>query len=497
MNTLRAIGKWIFRFCLLVILLSAITWIGIHIKRAYYLRIAQQPPSAFIVENAPVIALTHARVIDGTASPAQDDQTLILDHGTIADVGPSSSVSVPPGARVLDVSGKTVFPGLVMLHEHLFTTSPDSTPSKILVVEQPVSFPLLYLAGGVTTLRTTGSIDAQADLAIKRAIDSGQRPGPDMFLTAPYLEAEPRLFSQMHALASPDDARRAVDEGAAEGMTSFKAYINITPEELKAAIDEAHAKGLKITGHLCSVGFTEAADMGIDGLEHGLAVDTEFVPGKKPGVCPPDRAATKDLEERLDVESPEVQRMIHHLVDRHVAVTSTMAVFEDFTGEPQPTSALEGRELRAMCFKTELIYRLIRKFALTKIPPGHAMAKEMQFERDFVAAGGLLLAGSDPTGDGGTLAGYADQREIELLVKAGFTPVQAIHIATANGAEYLGQSARIGTIAKGKQADLVIVSGDPSKNISDIRNVDLVFRKGIGYSSAKLFDAVNGLVGVE
>jgi len=497
MSTLRTIGKWFFRLCLLVILLGAFTWIGIHVKRAYYLRIAQQPPSAFIVENAPVIALTHVRVIDGTASPAQDAQTLILDNGTIVDLGPSSSVLVPQGARVLDLSGKTVFPGLVMLHEHLFTTSPDSTPSKLLVVEQPVSFPLLYLAGGVTTLRTTGSIDAQADLAIKRVIDSGQRPGPDMFLTGPYLEAEPRLFSQMHALANPDEARRAVDEGAAEGMTSFKAYIHITPEELKAAIDEAHAKGLKITGHLCSVGFTEAADMGIDGLEHGLAVDTEFLPGKQPGVCPPDREATKDLDERLDVESPEVQRMIHHLVDRHVAVTSTMAVFEDFTGEPQPTSALEGRELRAMCFKTELIYRIIRAFVLTKIPPGHAMAKEMQFERDFVAAGGLLLAGSDPTGDGGTLAGYADQREIELLVKAGFTPVQAIHIATANGAEYLGQSARIGTIAKGKQADLVIVSGDPSKNISDIRNVDLVFRKGIGYSSAKLFDAVNGLVGVQ
>ena len=125
------------------------------------------------------------------------------------------------------------------------------------------------------------------------------------------------------------------------------------------------------------------------------------------------------------------------------------------------------------------------------------MPKEMQFERDFAAAGGLLLAGADPTGDGGTLAGYADQREIELLVKAGFTPVEAIHIATQNGAEALGQSDRVGTIAKGKQADLVVVAGDPSTNISDIRNVDLVFRKGIGYSSAKLFGAIKGLVGVQ
>jgi len=119
------------------------------------------------------------------------------------------------------------------------------------------------------------------------------------------------------------------------------------------------------------------------------------------------------------------------------------------------------------------------------------------FQRDFVAAGGLLVAGSDPTGDGGTLAGYADQRELELLVKSGFAPVEAIHIATANGAEFLGQSARIGTIARGKQADLVVVTGDPSTNISDIRNVELVFRKGVGYDSSKLFAAVKGLVGVE
>jgi imidazolonepropionase-like amidohydrolase len=497
MSAVRTIVKWIFRFSLVVILLIAIFWAGIRISRAYHLRAALQPPSAFVVENAPVIVLIHARVVDGTSSPAQNDQTLILRNGTIDDVGPSSSIKVPPSARVIDLSDKTVFPGLVMLHEHLFTISPDSTPKKILVVEQPVSFPLMYLGAGVTTLRTTGSMFPQADLAIKSAIDSGQRPGPDMFLTAPYLESNPLTFSQMHAIAGPDEARRAVDEGAAEGMSSFKAYIHLTPEELKAAIDEAHSKGLKITGHLCSVGFTEAADMGIDGLEHGIGVDTEFFPGKQPGICPPDRAAGKDIDERLDVESPEVQRMIHHLVERHVAITSTMAVFADVTDDAQPMSALEGREMRALCFKSALIYRILRAFVLPKMVMHHLMPKEMQFERDFVAAGGLLLAGSDPTGDGGTLAGYADQREIELLVKAGFTPVEAIHIATANGAEYLGQSARIGTIAKGKQADLVVVAGDPSKNISDIRNVDLVFRKGVGYSSARLFAAVSGLLGVQ
>lgn len=497
MSALRTIGKWFHRFCLLVIFLVALTWIGVHGSRAYYLRQAQQPPSAFIVESAPVIAFTHARVIDGTAARAQDEQTLIVANGTIAEFGPSASITVPAGARVIDLSGKTIFPGLVMLHEHLFTTSPDNTPSKRLLVEQPVSFPLLYLASGVTTMRTTGSIDLPADIAIKRAIDSGRQPGPDIVLTAPYLEGPPLLFSQMHALANADEARRAVDAGAAQGATWFKAYMHITPEELQAAIDEAHSKGLKITGHLCSVGFMQAADMGIDGLEHGILVDTEFFPGKQPAVCPENNVAIADLAKRVDMDSPEVQAVIHHLVERHVAITSTLAVDEDFGGDPQPMSGLEGREQHALCWRCWMEYLAIRRFLLPKITLANLSAKQMRFEREFAAAGGMLVAGSDPTGDGGTVAGYADQREIELLVKSGFTPLEAIHIATQNGAEVLGQSDRIGTIAKGKQADLVVVAGDPSTNISDIRNVDLVFRKGIGYSSAKLFGATKGLVGVE
>ena len=175
MSILRTIGKWFLRFCLVVVLIVAVTWFSVHVSRAYYLRQAQQPPSAFIVEDAPLIALIHARLIDGTGARAQDEQTLILANGTIADVGPTASLAVPAGARVVNLSGKTVFPGLVMLHEHLFTISPDSTPKKILVVEQPVSFPLMYLAAGVTTLRTTGSIFPQADLAIKGA---STRPPP-------------------------------------------------------------------------------------------------------------------------------------------------------------------------------------------------------------------------------------------------------------------------------------------------------------------------------
>jgi imidazolonepropionase-like amidohydrolase len=273
--------------------------------------------------------------------------------------------------------------------------------------------------------------------------------------------------------------------------------MNIKPDVLKAAIDEAHAKGAKITGHLCSVGFTEAADMGIDGLEHGLDVDTEFFPGKQAGVCPPQRDVIQYFSDTLDIDSPAVQQLMHHLIDKHVALDSTLAVFEDFGGDPQPVAGLEGRDLRAMSFKTWLEYRGFRLLVMPKLKFNNLSAKEMKFEREFVAAGGTLIAGADPTGDEGTIPGYADQRELELLVKAGFTPVEAIHFATANGADVLGRTDRIGTIAQGKKADLVVASGDPSRNIADVRNVELVFRNGTAYDSPKMFNAVKGLVGVE
>jgi imidazolonepropionase-like amidohydrolase len=124
------------------------------------------------------------------------------------------------------------------------------------------------------------------------------------------------------------------------------------------------------------------------------------------------------------------------------------------------------------------------------------LKKEMEFEYAFAKAGGTLLAGCDPTGIGGTLPGYGDQREVELLVEAGFTPVEAIRIQTEYGAKFMGVGDHIGTIAPGKQADLVVVHGDPSKNIADIEKVETVFKDGVGYDSAKLLDSVRSLVGL-
>jgi imidazolonepropionase-like amidohydrolase len=129
-------------------------------------------------------------------------------------------------------------------------------------------------------------------------------------------------------------------------------------------------------------------------------------------------------------------------------------------------------------------------------PTAALVRKSMDFERAFVKAGGFLIAGLDPTGNGGVVAGFGDLREVELLVEAGFTPLEAIKIASLNGARYLGRDSQIGTVAVGKQADLMIVKGNPAANIFDIENVEIVFKDGVGYDSQKLIDSVQGLVGI-
>lgn len=439
----------------------------------------------------PVVALEHVRVIDGTGATPADNQTIVIAQGKIQSVGPSDSTNAPSDAKVVDLTGYTVIPGLVGMHDHMFYPS-----GRVPVYnEMAYTFPKLYLAAGVTTIRTTGSIEPYADLELKREIDSGLIVGPKMNVTGPYLEGSGAFTPQMHVLTGPEDATRTVDYWADEGVTSFKAYMNITPAELKAAIGAAHKHGLKITGHLCSIGFTQAADLGIDNLEHGLLVDTEFNPGKVPGVC--DSSPTFTTIAKLDLNGPPVQAMIKDLIARHVAVTSTLPVFETFVPNRPP---LEPRVLDALLPQAQVDY-LATRARVANSPRSIAIAaeffkKEMEFERMFVKEGGLLLAGEDPTGYGGDLAGFGDQREIELLVEAGFTPIEALRVGSYNGAEFLGETQEIGTIAAGKAADLCLVHGDPSKNIGDIEKIEIVFKDGVGYDSAKLIDAVRGQVGL-
>ena len=454
----------------------------------------------FVKVAAGTLALTHVRVIDGTGAPPLPDRTVLIEGGRIAAIQAAAD-AVPDGYRIIDATGKSVMPGIVGMHDHMYYISRpnlDSTghaEEPLIVPQMTFSSPRLYLAAGVTTLRTTGSVEPYTDLNLKQEIDAGHIPGPHMDVTAPYLEGPHSPFIQMHQLKDAEDARATVAYWAAEGATSYKAYMNITRAELGAAIQEAHRNGLKLTGHLCSVSYPEAVALGIDNLEHGFWVNTQLDPGKTVDRCP-DSEGDPTIA-AMTPDGDAAHALIALLVAHHVAVTSTLPVFENAS----PTyRTLPPRQLELMSPEARTDYFYIRGLNLTRPPERVAAqakmwANELGLERAFAAAGGLLLAGPDPTGGGQVLPGFGDQREIELLVQAGFSPLEAIRIGTLNGATYLGLAHRIGSIAVGKDADLVLMRGDPSRNIADIENVETVFKDGVGYDPNPLLNAVRGHYG--
>jgi hypothetical protein len=454
----------------------------------------------FVKVESGRIALTHVRVIDGTGAPALPDRTLLIENGRIAAIQAAAD-AVPSGYRGIEATGKSVMPGLVGMHDHMYyiarpnLDAAGKSDEPLMVPQMTFSSPRLYLALGVTTLRTTGSVEPYTDLNLKHEIDAGHIVGPHMDVTAPYLEGPNSPFIQMHQLADAADARATVAFWASQGATSYKAYMNITRAELGAAIEEAHRHGLKLTGHLCSVSYPEAAALNIDNLEHGFWVNTQLDPGKKPDTC-----SESEGDATIAAMTPngdQAKALIALLVAHHVAITSTLPVFENAS----PTyRTLPPRQLELMSPEARQDYFYVRGLNLAHSPERRAAdakmwANELGLEREFVAAGGLLLAGPDPTGGGQVLPGFGDQREIELLVEAGFSPLEAIRIGTLNGATYMGVANRIGSIAVGKDADLVLMKGDPSASIADIENVETVFKDGVGYDPDMLLNSVRGRYG--
>ena len=455
----------------------------------------------FVHIPAGQIAITHLRIIDGTGAAPVEDATLLIDGAKIRAVLPAGSAA-PAGYRVLDGTGETAMPGLVGMHNHLYYLQRPNLDAAghfeqpVIIPQMTFSAPRLYLANGVTTMRTTGSVEPYTDLSLKREIDAGHLVGPHLDVTSPYLEGPGAFFIQNHQIVSPDDARKEVAFWADQGVNSFKAYMHLTRAELGAAIKEAHRHGLKLTGHLCSVTYPEAVALGIDNLEHGFFVNTQLDPGKVPDKCT-DTAGTPTLL-KMAPGSPEANALIRLLVDHHVAVTSTLPVFAQSVPLHEP---LQPRQMDVLTAQANEGYLFSRNLVSSRAgtPRGNeftqAYKNDLGLERQFVAAGGLLMAGPDPTGNGGVIPGFGDQRELELLVEAGFTPVEAIRIGTLNGATYLGLADRIGSIAAGKNADLFIVNGNPAAKISDVENVVVVFKDGTGYDTAKLLRSVKGRFG--
>lgn len=443
----------------------------------------------FISINEDTIALIHATVVDGTGGSIKTDQAILIIKGKIAQTGNTTKISIPSSVKVVDCTGKTIIPGMIMMHEHLFYG--ESLPPNYIAQEMPVSFPPLYLAGGVTSMRTTGSVEPQTDLNIRQQIAEGKMAGPDIDVTGPYIERSGIPIPEMLFIKSPDDAAKEVNYWADMGCTSFKLYMDLTREDAKAAIDAAHKRGLKVTGHLCSITFREAADLGIDNLEHGFYVSSDFEKNKKEDEC--NQSAQLLSVRQLNEQSDSMKELMKYLIKKNVAITSTLPVFEPYTG--REIFPGDGGDALTPAIKEEIE----KKYAAASGKDSSSIAqfkKEMAWEKQFVDMGGRLMVGIDPTGAGRVIPGYADRHILELLVEAGFSLPQAVKICSLNAAQYLGKDKETGTIAEGKRADLVLINGDLQKDIHAVRNTEIVFKNGVGFDSKKIFEAMKGQVGL-
>lgn len=444
---------------------------------------SRQIPDAlapYVSVNAEKVLLTNVTILKGDGGDPLAGHAILIDGETIAAVAPVDDIVAPNDALVMDLAGYTVMPGIVGMHNH------THMPGNPLLA---YTAPRLYLAGGVTTMTTAGSADGAGEIELARRIDKGEIPGPHIVPSAPYITG-PGGNAPMDKPKTAAEVQAFVDKWSDAGAKWLKLYRHTDPKIAKLVIDAAHARGLKVTGHLCSITFREAAAMGIDSLEHGLNAAADFVEDKPDGECVPTRSATA----RLDADGPEIGALIAALVDADVTITSTLAIIE--SGFPHRPQANE-RSLRALAPARVEAYeerqrRLAEAAGETSATP-ELWSLLLAFERRFVREGGRLVAGPD-TGRH-VLPGFGDQRNFELLSEAGFTAPEVVKIMTYNGAETLGLADEIGLVAPGFQADLLAVEGDLLSNPANIRNVRIVFKRGLGYDPERLIADVEGQVG--
>lgn len=476
-----------------VLLVAAPRGSALAAPRGY---VPMRSAASFVRYAEESIAITDVRLVDGSGAPPRDHQTVVIAGDRIAAAGDGRTIRLPPGATKVDGRGRTLIPGLVATHEHLFWTAPNA-PGPYLR-SMPFSFPRLYLAGGVTTARTTGSIAPWTDLAIAEGVAAHARLGPKLDATAPYIGGPGEFYANMARLRTAAEAREFVATWARRGFTSFKLYMHVSPEVARAAVDEAHKHGAKVAAHLCSLGVEEAIAIGVDSIEHGLFADEDIDPAHHGETCPDANMQLVPAMAKLRPDDPRVRALIRDLIAHHVALSSTLALYESLDAKRQDRDGWPRTAAMLNPGEREAAQRSRARMAEDRDDVAQADAalrNEMRFEAAFFRAGGLLTGGADPTGAGFVIAGFGDQRELELLVEAGLSVPEAVRVMTLDGAVSLGRADRVGTIAPGKSADLILLDGDLTADPVVIEKSLVVFQDGIGYDSTAIFDSLRGTVG--
>ena len=424
------------------------------------------------------IALINVKIIDGTGNQSRESQTVLIKNGRIINIGSSDEIVVSKESFSINLKGKTLIPGIIGMHNHM------RIPRSAMLSTSPRA----YLGCGVTTIQTCGTGNPYEELAIAKSINKGEQPGPEIINSGPYFTG-PEGKSNFIRFTDEKMVRDTIKYWAKQGVKWLKVYRNTRPEDLKVIVDEAHKNQLKVTGHLCATTFTEAAEIGIDAIEHGFIHSYDHSADKEPNTC----SGSNDFRTNLAIESEAVKKVQQKLIEKGVALGSTLSIFE-----AQANAKADERDLEVMApfHKDAYQHRKKRKQELGEewYFKKEWLTKSMAYDLQFYRQGGLLVAGLDPGLH--NMPGFGDQKNYELFIEAGFKPEEAIQVMTSNGAKLLGRE-DIGTIEKGKIANLVVLNGDLEVNAKIIREVELVFKNGIGYDPNKLISSIKGNIGSE
>lgn len=437
----------------------------------------QAPFLTFRVADGEILALTNATVIDGTGAPAQPNLTMLIQGDRILEIGPD--LTIPASARVVDLAGNTVIPGLFDLHAHLYTSDGRSLAGNF------VAYPRLHLAGGVTTIFSPGEFAPQGAIQLRDYIEAGEAVGPHVLTAGPYFDGV-GAASWMRSASTASELRAAYS-GWHSRIDGVKVYTHVSEEQLAALVEAAHADGLRVTAHLASVPAGRAIALGIDGLEHGLFSMSEFFPAAA-GL-----AAQYCALAEVDMDSPEVLALVDALIAQGVYVTPTMVVFEPERSEFEPIPADWDRYVAPLAVPQVLRFqRSIQLGDDTCLQ--QALLNQATLIRRLHAGGGLVVPGTDAVVPV-VLPGYGLHRELQHFVEAGLTPLAAIRAASLDAATALGLEADRGTLAPGKRADLVVLAADPSVDITALGTTQMVFKDGLPYDPVALRASVEGLIG--
>ena len=384
-----------------------------------------------------VIAIVGVTLIDGRGGAPLSDAAVVVRGERIVAVGKRTSVSIPDGAEVLDAKGLTLVPGLIDSHFHIDGDDP---------------LPALYLTHGITSVRDPGQWTEAYDVARKRAA-----PVPRLFLCGPHLDSPPAAYpADSFIVRDAEETRIAVNRFADEGASAIKVYFRLPLALIRVATETAHSRGIPVTSHLEIVDATDAIRAGVDGVEHATSFGTSLLPLReaekyRQAVLADNNARREgryQVWNTIDLQSPRAAAVFKLIVERGTVVSPTLAVFERQPGDKSTT------EMHV-----------------------HAFKQMEAFVGQAFRAGAHVVVGSHSDVPHAK-RGWAYQRELELLVESGLTPMQAIVAGTLENARYFGASDRLGSIEPGKLADLVLVEGNPLGNISDMRRVKRVMLDG-------------------